>query len=206
MRVRSHAVSHFCFRCRGGVSRRILGLCRLPEPRPRLPVGQGPQTVAVDQPQLRRLFQRRQLFRVFVLADEVDPAIWQLAPHLDGDVAAGGNVLVLHALGEVSLQQQKVRLFGSTLPGHVTAVIREDADRPAAAQISQPVRRTAGHGGRGKAHRRFRQGRLPPPEEAHTAASRLAAPLGSRAPHSGQYRATLVTATPQPGQQRWRER
>mgnify|MGYP002556397363 CR=1 FL=1 len=99
-----------------------------------------------------------------------------------------------------------IGLFGSTLPHHVIAIVREDAYRSAAAQISQPIRRMARSEWQGKAHRRFRQGRLPPPEEAHTAASRLAVPLGSRAPHSGQYRATLVTATPQPGQQRWRER
>ena len=98
-------------------------LC-LVEPCAHLLRGKVADAVAVDELQLRRLFQRGLLFRVAVLADEVDPALRQPPLYLDGDIAAGGDVSgLLRAIGEVGLKQQKIRLFGSTLPDHIVEVV-----------------------------------------------------------------------------------
>ena len=119
--------------------------------------------------------------------------------HLLGDVAAGGDVSgLLRSLGEIHLHQQKIRLLRRTLPDHIVAVVGEDAQRTAASQITQPVRRAAGHGVGEKADRRARQlragtacRRLPLSEQAHTAVSflRVTPAFGKSVPHSGQYTA-----------------
>ena len=68
------------------------------EPCTHLLRGKVADAVAVDELQLHRLIQCGQPFRVSVLADEIDPAVRQLPPNLDGDVAARGNVLILHSV------------------------------------------------------------------------------------------------------------
>ena len=184
---------------------------RFREPEPRLTGGQLADEVTVDQPQLHGLFQRGQPFRAAFLADEVDAALRPEPAQGGREVTAGGNVLrVLRRIGKVGLQQQQIRLLGHALPDRVVAVVREDAERLAAAERTQPIRRAAGPCRSCEAGRRTRQGkglrRSSPLEQAHTAAPCLRAASGSFVPHSGQYSATSVTATPQPGQQRWRER
>ena len=162
----------------------LRGLRCFAEPGAHLPGRQVAQAVAVDEVQLHGLVQGGPLFRVAHLGEEADPALWQRLPDPDGDLTAGGDVLVLHAVGEVGLQQQQVHLLRGALPDHVLALVGEDGDGPAAPQLPQPVRRAAGHGGDGAADGDLR--RLPQSEQVHPAAPRLRAALGRRVPHSGQ--------------------
>lgn len=171
--------------------------------------------VAADQSQLHRLVQRGQLFQAAVLAGQIHLALRQPAPHLDGDVAVGGNVLgILRRRGKIGFQQQKIHVLRLTLPDHILAVVGEDAQGSASPQPRKPVCRPTGHSRCGKAYRRSGRrrlrsaagGQLPLLESAHPDAPFAPVSLDSHVPHSGQYTATSVTTTPQPGQQRWRAR